>query len=108
LRRVSVNNFGFGGANTHVILDDAFHYLQARDLPGNHCTVALPGVPLTLAEVSKAPSLPKLLVWSASDEKAAKHTTVGYESFYAEKVSGDATKLGQLAFTLSARRSHSK
>ncbi|KAJ5724992.1 polyketide synthase [Penicillium malachiteum] len=28
LRRVSVNSFGFGGANAHVILDDAYHYLQ--------------------------------------------------------------------------------
>lgn len=27
LRRVSVNSFGFGGSNSHVILDDAYHYL---------------------------------------------------------------------------------
>ncbi|KAI1128976.1 hypothetical protein F5Y10DRAFT_239255 [Nemania abortiva] len=39
LRRVSVNSFGFGGTNTHVILDDAYHYLQEHQLVANHCTV---------------------------------------------------------------------
>ncbi|KAI1151541.1 hypothetical protein F4825DRAFT_354477 [Nemania diffusa] len=39
LRRVSVNSFGFGGTNTHVILDDAYHYLQDHKLIANHCTV---------------------------------------------------------------------
>ncbi|KAI0442917.1 hypothetical protein F4803DRAFT_550635 [Xylaria telfairii] len=38
-RRVSVNSFGFGGTNTHVILDDAYHYLREHALTANHCTV---------------------------------------------------------------------
>src|SRR3954468_10717428 len=36
LRRASVNCFGFGGSNAHVILDDAYHYLQSRGLEGRH------------------------------------------------------------------------
>src|SRR5262249_682625 len=37
-RHVTVNSFGFGGANAHVILDDAYHYLTERGLVGNHNT----------------------------------------------------------------------
>lgn len=43
LRRVSVNSFGFGGSNTHVVLDDAYHYLRERHLSANHCTSPVPG-----------------------------------------------------------------
>ncbi|KAI0465689.1 hypothetical protein F4859DRAFT_527822 [Xylaria cf. heliscus] len=43
-RRVSVSSFGFGGSNCHVILDDAFHYLQSHGLNGNHCTTISAGV----------------------------------------------------------------
>ncbi|KAI5865997.1 hypothetical protein GGS23DRAFT_603436 [Durotheca rogersii] len=38
LRRVSVNSFGFGGSNGHIILDDAYHTLQALGKNGNHRT----------------------------------------------------------------------
>lgn len=41
LRRVSINSFGFGGANAHCILDDAYHYLKSRGLTGNHNTTVM-------------------------------------------------------------------
>lgn len=39
-RRASINCFGFGGSNAHVILDDAANYLSAQGLSANHNTTA--------------------------------------------------------------------
>lgn len=41
LRRVSVNSFGIGGTNAHCVLDDAYHYLLERHIPGAHQTIPL-------------------------------------------------------------------
>ncbi|KAH6662132.1 thiolase-like protein [Halenospora varia] len=40
LRRASINNFGYGGANAHVVIDDAYHYLKDRNLKAKHNTIA--------------------------------------------------------------------
>ncbi|KAI0385542.1 polyketide synthase PksD [Hypomontagnella monticulosa] len=39
-RRVSVNSFGFGGSNGHIVMDDAFHTLEALGQRGKHNTTA--------------------------------------------------------------------
>ena len=37
-----MNSFGFGGSNSHAVLDDACHYLRSRSLKANHHTVDKP------------------------------------------------------------------
>ncbi|KPM43172.1 Lovastatin diketide synthase LovF [Neonectria ditissima] len=149
LRRVSVNGFGFGGSNTHVVLDDALHFLEEHGLVGNHSTAVTPvavtttnGLPLNgtahldaqatnggstsngatsnrnvhtdgssgdgkSACSSNNSQHPKLVVFSAFDEKATKRTVEGYSSWYKRKrLSSQPHKLDALAYTLAVRRSH--
>ncbi|KAF5579706.1 polyketide synthase [Fusarium pseudoanthophilum] len=127
LRRVSLNSFGFGGSNSHVVLDDALHYLQDQGLSGIHHTSLIlrpvmngsgvtngHGVAHTngsngtngVVDGHSDVELPKLLVWTAADEKAAKRTIEAYHSFYKEKVWGNHKKLDYLAYTLGTRRSN--
>ncbi|KAH8668644.1 fatty acid synthase S-acetyltransferase [Xylariales sp. PMI_506] len=40
VRRASVNSFGFGGSNAHVVLDDSSSYLEESSLLGIHSTLA--------------------------------------------------------------------
>ncbi|KAI1374835.1 hypothetical protein F4677DRAFT_425067 [Hypoxylon crocopeplum] len=125
LRRVSVNSFGFGGANAHVIMDDSYHYIQTRDLralvnssrlPRAQYTVSLDntnailenavanGVSLEKAKVPKQTL--HLLVWSAPDEKSLHRVVQGYNDYHQSRASrGKPTELNDLAFTLAARRS---
>ncbi|KAL2060530.1 hypothetical protein VTL71DRAFT_9171 [Oculimacula yallundae] len=42
LRRVSLNSFGIGGTNAHVILDDADSYLKTHGLHASHATKTKP------------------------------------------------------------------
>lgn len=164
LRRVSVNSFGFGGSNSHCILDDAYHYLLDHGLKGNHCTVpfappphgrqpsatsaygeerkdihglgeikqvngvghtmngsadgtnqngtAVNGTafngkanPITATASEEHQNTRRLLVWTAADDRTLRSLLQEYDTYFKTATSDKPLNLGQLEFTLAARRS---
>ncbi|KAH6628919.1 hypothetical protein F5144DRAFT_655621 [Chaetomium tenue] len=84
-RRASVNSFGFGGANTHVILES--------HTPSEH-------PPHAASWTDASSTLP--FVFSASSEAALQRSLVSYQDYLANK---PGVNLSNLSWTLRARRS---
>ncbi|KAF2637935.1 ketoacyl-synt-domain-containing protein [Massarina eburnea CBS 473.64] len=124
-RRASVNCFGFGGTNAHVVLDDACNFLQLHNLHGYHLSFdttwrhsisdsrpgTRPGTPLTPSssgdlETGHTQSLPRLLTWSAHDEKGIHRVAQNLQQFFSKNVHKNDTAfaLDALAYTLAGRR----
>ncbi|PYH38566.1 polyketide synthase [Aspergillus neoniger CBS 115656] len=121
IRRASINSFGFGGSNCHIVIDDAASYLRRRQLQGNHRTV--PDDDRSLEQFMRRPrhmrcngellpqqegmaEIPRLLVWSAASERSLKSLV----SRWAETVSGGEYQhapswTAHAAYTLDSRRS---
>ncbi|KAI0600762.1 putative polyketide synthase [Biscogniauxia sp. FL1348] len=114
VRRASVQSFGFGGANSHVIIDDAFGFLQAHQLgapqsmviPGNHGDIyhsqneiGIKGCPEPLSS--------RLLVWSSEDEGGIHRLKKAWKRYFGSlRNSLSSRYLADLAYTLACRRSH--
>ncbi|KZF20978.1 hypothetical protein L228DRAFT_284065 [Xylona heveae TC161] len=127
-RRVSVNSFGFGGTNGHVILDDAYHYLESRGLQGSHRTSRTPILDLktmigngnTEDEVTKPNGHEngtnghtstenrrhRIFLWSTHEENIAGKSGAAYAEHLAEREeSNEEAFLDNLSYTLCSRRS---
>lgn len=116
VRRISVNSFGYGGSNGHVVLDDAYHYLAARKLAvnghasnGNNGNVSngvnglhghtSNGVDdangVAVLTNGHAPSLdrprPRLFVWSAQDRDGLKRIEEPLSKYIHAKAAGYQT-----------------
>lgn len=86
--RVSVNSFGLGGANAHVIVDSAASF----NLPKPN-------------REERVQDVPQLLLFSAGSALSLKNMTKGYEEWLTRRPDM-ADKLDDLAYTLANRREH--
>ncbi|GAM42968.1 hypothetical protein TCE0_044f17402 [Talaromyces pinophilus] len=117
VRRVSLHSFGFGGTNCHIVIDDAYSYLRRHGLQGNHQTVLDPAAHKTtighhqrhdsgVGYTSSLLHTPKLLCWSASNEKSLKRLVTDWESYFQRKGENkEPSWLDDVAYTLDTRRS---
>lgn len=128
VRRASVNSFGFGGSNCHVVLDDAASYLQSCGIHGVHATKEITSFHPSLrrrtskdsdsaysskssesegSHVAEKPSPPaQLYLLSAHDEQGLNRVAQSYSNYLDEGEELDLTRLMCLAHILAARTSH--
>ncbi len=88
-RRVGVNSFGFGGANAHIILEEAPAHAHQKH-PESTATRSWPVVLSARSEEALRGSAAELAKWL--DERA--------------HANGDSPVLPDLVYTLGARRNH--
>ncbi|KAG9254197.1 uncharacterized protein F5Z01DRAFT_622595 [Emericellopsis atlantica] len=105
VRRASINCFGFGGTNAHVILDDAQSYRASRDLAEDYMLIDRASDPDTDDMVSEEPR-PNIFCFS-SCEKLGVTRVIQSQLPYVQQDQGqdDAAFLRNYSYTLCDRRS---
>lgn len=94
-RRASVNSFGYGGSNAHVVVDE---YLGAK----NHVTSYATDIDDLFAEEEQS-RRPQLLVLSSNDQQSLQNLFSALDRHLSDPAV--SVRLRDLAYTLSERRS---
>lgn len=118
VRRASINSFGFGGTNAHVVLDDARSYLENLGLgESSHLHATKSSTPALASpsknERSQAVAGHKIFLFSANEQEGISRVLASFaEHLQKKQQTGedgsstlDDTYLSSLATTLSERRS---
>ncbi|KAK1975933.1 beta-ketoacyl synthase domain-containing protein [Colletotrichum cereale] len=117
VRRASINSFGFGGTNAHVVLDDAKSYLNMLGLGDRSNLHATKSGTSALESHRKdqsslqAAAGHKVFIFSANDQDGISRITASLAEHLQKQTGGNGTTqiddayLSSLAMTLSERRS---
>ncbi|KAJ5770489.1 uncharacterized protein N7511_002540 [Penicillium nucicola] len=107
--RVSVNSFGYGGSNAHVILEDAMGYLTSRDLSKKSCMSSATSID-TEEEANRDTSISpsRIFMLSGFDERSCAQQMQVLRSYILDRGArlDNEKLLDNLAFTLNERRSN--
>ncbi|KKK25964.1 hypothetical protein AOCH_000982 [Aspergillus ochraceoroseus] len=97
--RISVNSFGYGGSNAHVVLEETLGYMRERKLIRTHDLTAA-----TSDESQSRPGRSRIFMLSGFDETSLKHQIQRLRDFLQEQtVAQNDSWMNNMAYTLNER-----